>query len=855
MNTKLLTGLLFVVLLLVGTAQAALQVGDIIPDTLSGNMGDTLSGAFSITNTGISEVKATVSFDKFTITSKGTIPNSAFSYTPQPLVTIAAGAKTDVTYKVIVPLNTYSGTYNGVITVTDNSNSANKGTGDLALFVAKKEGLTTSTPTKITLVQGKESTINFTLTNTGNSDLTSISATEGDLVSGSNTMTAGSSIVEVTAEPVSVSYDLAKQATKEYQLKVLAGKDQAPGIYTGEVSFKTGSLESKGAVTVEVIQASDVLALTSTAGQIKLKSSAVATNNQIQLTLTNTGTLDETVSLPSATLVSGSNSMQVTPDKASVTVLAGQSATVKYTANGQTFAVGSYTGDLTLTYAGTKTVKSNLQYSVSIATLAITLPTSVSLPSVAEDRGKDVVTTFTIKNNGEADLTNLVVETKNVGSQYTIKFSTDGIFFGNPLGLGTLKSGSSIDVQVSGKIPDTETFGQHKIGDISVTTSETGTKTTELDMNVKTFLRIEKVTMDFDTSSDTTTANGNTIDNSRAKPGSKFSVKVKVCNRFPSNGQKIKDIDVEGTWVEIDNGNDITGSASTFDLSGDNCKDVTLDMDSKIIPYFADQQKYNFLIEVSGEDKNSTTHKDTWTIPVQINREDNKADMQIFKTDLKDETVSCGDDVTLNVVAYNVGTDGNDDGKLSITSSQLDIGYSKSFDFGSDVGEDCNAIDESDQQCLGFDKTFTFPVSKDVAPGKYTISVETFKDTTKSMDKKDVSVEVKSCGTSSVQTTPVVSTTSGTTGTQTAGTTSTISTTTNTPVGTTSQVAAEPVVILTTPQQPLTPALTQATPPTRVIDLTQTNIDENNTYMILLIVANVLLLVLLIVAIVKSVRK
>lgn len=99
-------------------------------------------------------------------------------------------------------------------------------------------------------------------------------------------------------------------------------------------------------------------------------------------------------------------------------------------------------------------------------------------------------------------------------------------------------------------------------------------------------------------------------------PGSKLELKIELENLYTENEDiEIEDITVEGTLEDIDSGNDIEDSVSSFDLKAQKDKKVALEFN---IPDQVDDEDYELIIEIEGENERGFTYSKTIEFEVEV---------------------------------------------------------------------------------------------------------------------------------------------------------------------------------------------------------------------------------------------
>jgi hypothetical protein len=380
---------------------------------------------------------------------------------------------------------------------------------------------------------------------------------------------------------------------------------------------------------------------------------------------------------------------------------------------------------------------------------------NVNLPAatISAERNKTTSTTFVVKNTGNATLSNIAI-TSDADSKYSVQFTNVP---------STLTVNQSATVTVRAYTPTTESTGTHSIGSINFVSNNINANS-DLKLNVNSMLVIDEVKVKVASNSKTISSDAEKFDDDESILGSTYSVQVKVCNMFSDEDDKMENIAISAVFEGIDNGDDVEGEVSDFDLDGDECSSFkVVAMDSDKIPLLADEGDYDLIINVQGEDEDNNDYEDEWAIPISVYRDSDP--LMLFETaEVLPSQISCSRQVTITAEAYNIGDD-DDEGVLTIKNAELGIDITKYFEFGSDPSDDCDAIDDPEDGCIGFDKTFNVDLTKTLAAKTYVIDFKVYYQTDNLMEQKTVNLEVQNCGTQA--TTTSTSTTSTTTPTTT----------------------------------------------------------------------------------------
>ncbi|MBI2134512.1 lamin tail domain-containing protein [Candidatus Woesearchaeota archaeon] len=267
--------------------------------------------------------------------------------------------------------------------------------------------------------------------------------------------------------------------------------------------------------------------------------------------------------------------------------------------------------------------------------------------------------------------------------------SGSGLITFTPASLGNF----SVSVQVSdGNLTDTQSYSlivgegaRLRITDLDI---KVGSKS---DKNVQNNSRIKK----------------------EAAPGDKISFDLEIKNFFTNDEDlEIEDIDVQITIEDIDDGDDLDGDASEFDLKAQKDDNVKIDFE---VPLEVDEDTFDVLIEVEGRDENGTNHEIRWELQLDVEKENHE--IRVLRATATPSEIKCQRTVSINTEIINTGADDEDDVTLEISSPELGIN-SVTNAIELDSGTDDNR----------FTKTATASISNDLLSGIYPIKVNTYYD-------------------------------------------------------------------------------------------------------------------------------
>ena len=339
--------------------------------------------------------------------------------------------------------------------------------------------------------------------------------------------------------------------------------------------------------------------------------------------------------------------------------------------------------------------------------------------------------TQTNTTNGAPIITSAAVKTATENAKYTYDVEAtdpdgDVLIFS----LITKPSGMSISSS-TGIISWTPTTIQLGLNNVTVNVSD-GSLTAEQSFNITVGKGPKLIISDLDVKVDTKTDKGiqnNTKISKEAAPGSKVEFKLEVENLFTDDEDlEIEDIDAEITIEDIDDGDDLDEDIDEFDLKAGKNDDVSIEFD---IPLEVDEDIYDVIISVEGQDENQTKHEILWNLELEVEKEAHE--IRILKSDINPLTISCQRQVALNSEIINTGTEDEDDVTLEITSPQLGIS-SITAGIELDEGTEDNR----------FTKQVTESISKDVLEGIYPVTFNAYYGSSLS-ETKTVELTIGEC--------------------------------------------------------------------------------------------------------------
>lgn len=171
----------------------------------------------------------------------------------------------------------------------------------------------------------------------------------------------------------------------------------------------------------------------------------------------------------------------------------------------------------------------------------------------------------------------------------------------------SLTPSQSATITMTAYVPKNFDAGQRKIGELRLTSSQINTTTT-LDMSAENKLIIDKVEIDVGTESETV-SDGETID---ARREDDVTLTITVENTFSDSSN----IEMNDVVVEVDsNSLDINEESDSNDIAEDDQETFTI---SFSIPDDADDGRHDVTITVTGEDENGAEHSEEFNFEFDV---------------------------------------------------------------------------------------------------------------------------------------------------------------------------------------------------------------------------------------------
>lgn len=193
-------------------------------------------------------------------------------------------------------------------------------------------------------------------------------------------------------------------------------------------------------------------------------------------------------------------------------------------------------------------------------------------------------------------------------------------------------------------------------------------------------VNITKIYVDGEKQSESKTRGGKIID---VFPESKVELKIELENLYHSSTDiEIRDVSIEATIEEIDDGEDIEEDVNEFDLDADRKTTKELVF---TIPLEVEAKDRLLRIEVKAKDDAGIKYEIEFTYDLEVEKEDHK--LKILKAELDKDSYRCGENALLEFSILNIG-DKDEDVDLEIVNEDLGIDINKDFELSNDVYEE-----------------------------------------------------------------------------------------------------------------------------------------------------------------------
>jgi len=321
------------------------------------------------------------------------------------------------------------------------------------------------------------------------------------------------------------------------------------------------------------------------------------------------------------------------------------------------------------------------------------------------DKGKSGSVQVTIKNTGTyQSLTGLSVELLDINSKYKANFSGSV-----PV---SLSAGQQFSLTFNFYVPEGEDSGQHQIGRINVTSNEDSSEQ-DIYLSPKSYLTVDNIKINGKSSGKLSLQDLNEIE-------------IKVNNEY---SEDINNVFVMVKILDVD-GEDLEEESDENDIRDGDSETFTVDFDLK--GETIDEDTYTLELTIEGEADDGSTHTTTEIKTVDVDLETHQ--VIINSASLSSSTLQCLRQTTMQVMVENIGKSNEDDVKIVVENSALDLSLSKT------------AIDLEKYSSGDNDYKATFNLNlEDAKAGSYPLTVKVYRDNDILEDSTDVTLELTDC--------------------------------------------------------------------------------------------------------------
>jgi len=445
------------------------------------------------------------------------------------------------------------------------------------------------------------------------------------------------------------------------------------------------------------------------------------------LIISNTGNTDLDVSLSIGNLTSTINDSNVLAadyfsfNQSPVAVLYKTSGNVVLTMDiPADTPAESYTGNMTMTYNGqTKGIPVTITVNNPLSEITL----SATEISISGKPGQSFSQTFTVQNTGTLDLSGIAVA--HVGlSNFNISYNT------TPFDL-TL-SEPSRTITITGNIPkDINTKFSPFTGVFNASNAQVSEGLT-IQVEAQSMLKIED--LDFVVDDDTkSVSDGTTV--SDVRPSDRVIIEGKIRNLFrdvEGFDIDIEDVEITITIDGIDDGKDLDENERVGRIKENKRDDFRIDFK---IPEDADEEKYDVLIEVEGDDDNGAFHYTTLTAFIDVERKSHELDIRHATLALS--ALSCVRSTDLYVNVKNIGSNEEDEVYITVASGALGISEREG-----PIKLDTDPKDRDSE----FSNHYTITIPSDFPSGTHQIEIKAFYETDVLGDVERIDLAIEKCG-------------------------------------------------------------------------------------------------------------
>ncbi|MBW3019711.1 hypothetical protein KY334_00275 [Candidatus Woesearchaeota archaeon] len=279
--------------------------------------------------------------------------------------------------------------------------------------------------------------------------------------------------------------------------------------------------------------------------------------------------------------------------------------------------------------------------------------------------------TFTIQNDGGIDFDQISLSlSSDLESVFNAKLSSNNF---------ALNVGDTKTITLTITAPVNETIENEIIGTIAVS-AENINKTINVYTKPLSYLDIEELKVKVD-GKRSEVLDGETI-SKNAAPGDLIEFEVKVLNNLVD--LDMEDVEVEITIYDIDDGDDIELDTDAEDIDAED--DFKFDDGLSFeVPLIIEEDIYEILIEVTGEDEDGNNHEVQWTIYLEVEKE--RHEVLMSRATISPSTLTCIRNADIDITTVNIGNN-DEDVRITVKNSELDLDEEREFELEEGNDED-----------------------------------------------------------------------------------------------------------------------------------------------------------------------
>jgi len=572
---------------------------------------------------------------------------------PETTENLVFNESKNLSFNLNIASNQEEGTYTGIVILAQDGNNSNNETVALTLVVNSTLAVSDSEPLAPYGVQGGSDVIaNWTLTNTGNDEITSLIFSQSSTLELTTDSSETISFVDITT-PTTIAYG----ATGLAEFRATIVSSTVPGIYQGTVNYTSNGGSNERTVQIEVKSNA-----ASISHETSLSMSAVNNQNSIQkkINVSNTAWVSDTVGIAAFTVNDGNESLTISATPSSQAIAAQDKGEFTLAFNPSGKAAGTYTGTANVTYG------TNNQTTIDV-TVTITDPVSsisfgnLEIGDSTQVRNVTVSGSFTITNNGDTTVSNIQL-TQSIDSKYSFSLSSTP---------SSLASGATDTVNYQITIPENQRSARVEVGSIAFTSDKVN-QTSKIYLTTKSELIVKKVEVklegeDYDRICE---ENEYSCDSYDIEPDKKLTFKITLKNLHTDQDIEktefevtIRDIDDEGT-------DDLSKKSDRFTIreEDDDYETVVFNLPDKL----PDSESFEVEITAEGELEDGPDVSLPETIRFTLTYDRENEDVRIMDSYFTQDPLTCDRTTALKVKIANFGSEGVDEARIVVYSDQLD---------------------------------------------------------------------------------------------------------------------------------------------------------------------------------------